>query len=352
MTYASTIEAVSRSSGSLSTPALEYNPALDGLRGLAALAVVGFHSAFPFMSGGFLGVDLFFVLSGFLITRLLRAEVAATGRIDVLRFYWRRALRLWPPLLAMLVLYACCVPLIADTDWQRDVLLAMFYLTDYSYPFWGEPELLRHTWSLSVEEHFYLVWPLAILLTRRIEAAKLAVIFFGLYVAATGWRIFDYWFFADWHWTYFRFDARLSGLMLGSIAGLIPWKPSSEAIGWAGLALLAILTAAMTLPSWFQFTNGTIAAEFASASVVLSAVHCRDSLFFRMLAWRPLVACGLLSYSIYLVHYPVVRVLREVMSPTETFTITAAISIALAAMIRIWIEKPLRRWRDRSLAVA
>jgi peptidoglycan/LPS O-acetylase OafA/YrhL len=195
---------------------LDYNPALDGLRGLAALVVLAFHTNPDLVGGGFLGVDVFFVLSGFLITRLLRAEIAATGTIDVLRFYWRRALRLWPPLLAMLALYACFVPLfVPGTDWPRDVLLAMFYLTDYSYPLWHEPELLRHTWSLSVEEHFYLIWPLVILLTRRIEAANLAVIFFCLYVVATGWRVLDYWLFADWYWTYLRFDTRLSGLVLG-----------------------------------------------------------------------------------------------------------------------------------------
>jgi peptidoglycan/LPS O-acetylase OafA/YrhL len=353
VTYASTLDVVPDASGPPRNTSLDYNPALDGLRGLAALVVLAFHAGLPLVGGGFLGVDLFFVLSGFLITRLLRAEVAATGRVEVLRFYWRRALRLWPPLLAMLALYACFVSLVVPgTDWQRDVLLAMFYLTDYSYPLWHEPELLRHTWSLSVEEHFYLIWPLVILLTRRMEATNLAVIFFCLYVLATGWRVLDYWLFADWYWTYLRFDTRLSGLVLGSVAGLIAWKPSGAAIGWAGLVLLAILAGTMTLPSWFQFTNGTIAAEFASATVVLSAVHCRDSLYFRMLAWRPLVACGLLSYSIYLVHYPIARVLREVMSPTETLTITAAVSIALAALIHIWIEKPLRRWRGPRLAVA
>lgn len=328
--------------------ALDYNPALDGLRGLAALAVVAFHSALPLAGGGFLGVDVFFVLSGFLITRLLRAEIAATGGIDVLRFYWRRALRLWPPLLVMLALYACFVPLVMPgMDWPSDVLLAMLYLTDYSYSLWGAPEFLRHTWSLSVEEHFYLVWPLAMLLTRRIEAAKLAAILLGLYLVATGWRILDYWLFADWYWTYFRLDTRLSGLLLGSVAALVAWRPAGAAIGWAGLALLAVLTATMTLPSWFQFASGTVAVEFASAAVVLAAAHCRESLYFQVLAWRPLVMCGLLSYSIYLVHYPVARSLRQVLDPVETFAITALVSIAVAALIRIAVEKPLRRWRDR-----
>ena len=335
-----------------STDPLNYNPALDGLRGLAALMVVAYHSKLSMVQGGFLGVDLFFVLSGMLITRLLRSELEVSGTMDVARFYWRRLLRLWPPMLVMLLLYACVMPLLIDgVDITSDVPMVMFYLTDYTYPLWRIPELLRHTWSLSVEEHFYLVWPLVILATRKVDARTLAMALFCAYLAATGWRMMDYSLFGDWEWTYFRLDTRLSGLLLGSALGLVRWEPTSEAFGWTGLVLLAILAATMSLPSWFQFSSGTVLAELASAAVVCAAQR-RDGLFFRLLSWRPLVFFGLLSYSIYLVHYPIVRVLRDEIDPSTTFAIAMAVSVVIAWAIHILVERPLRRWRNAKPAMA
>ncbi len=123
--------------------------------------VISDHCGVPVFDQGYFGVDLFFVLSGFLITRLLVDEIDATGRVDVQRFYLRRLLRLTPPLLLFLTAYLVIAPsLWPQLDLMvhvRDVALVAFYLSDYSQAFWNNPKVLIHTWSLSVEEHFYLI---------------------------------------------------------------------------------------------------------------------------------------------------------------------------------------------------
>jgi len=150
---------------------------LDGLRAVAVVLVISDHCGVPVFDQGYFGVDLFFVLSGFLITRLLVDEIDATGRIELWRFYLRRLLRLAPALLLFLAAYM----LIAPSIWPqfdfllhlRDAALVGFYLSDYSQAFWHNPKVLIHTWSLSVEEHFYLIWPFAVLLLARIGPAIL-----------------------------------------------------------------------------------------------------------------------------------------------------------------------------------
>src|SRR5487761_2131823 len=152
---------------------LRYNQALDGLRAVAIGLVAADHCWVPGFDSGYFGVDVFFVLSGFLITQLLVDEYDSQGQIDLGKFYLRRLLRLTPPLAILLAVYLAVAP----TLWPhyglwphiRDAALAGLYLADYGRAFWSQPTLLEHTWSLSVEEHFYLLWPFAVLLLGRVE---------------------------------------------------------------------------------------------------------------------------------------------------------------------------------------
>ena len=202
---------------------LRYNPALDGLRAVAIALVIADHCHVPGFDGGYFGVDLFFVLSGFLITRLLVDEFDAAGQIDLPRFYLRRLLRLAPPLLLLLAAYLVIAPMIWPQYglWShiRDAALAGFYLSDYGRAFWHYPIALQHTWSLSVEEHFYLIWPFAVLLLARIELRWRIAGLFGIYLIATAWRIFEY-ESSGWVATYFRFDTRMSGLICGALLAI------------------------------------------------------------------------------------------------------------------------------------
>jgi peptidoglycan/LPS O-acetylase OafA/YrhL len=160
---------------------LGYIPALGGLRAVAVILVMLAHVGVPGFPGGGLGVDMFFVLSGFLITLLLLEEIDSTGRINVLHFYARRLLRLYPALLLMLLLFAVFFHILQHTlphgeglESAKDITLAALYLTDYAIAFGFENKnsLIAHTWSLAVEEHFYLIWPLALPALKKLFRCK------------------------------------------------------------------------------------------------------------------------------------------------------------------------------------
>jgi peptidoglycan/LPS O-acetylase OafA/YrhL len=301
---------------------VKYNPALDGLRALAVLAVVAVHAKVPGFSGGFVGVDLFFVLSGYLITQVLAENP------DLRRFYWHRARRLIPPLALMLAAYLAIFPLLRPEGrhWS-DAGLAFFYLSDYAYAFWRMPEYLNHTWSLSVEEHFYLLWPL-VFLSFRPSIKQLAV----AYVLATLWR----WQHPVWIEAYVRFDMRLSGLILGCLIAQIP---RDRFPAWPGLLALAV--AVVVMPSGTNIAQGPgiMLVELAAAVAILG----------RPPEWLPKLAYpGKLSYGIYLWHYPIARVLREWgWSWQATFAVTLLLSVALAALsyhtIEVWVRRPVKR---------
>jgi peptidoglycan/LPS O-acetylase OafA/YrhL len=193
------------------------NPAFDGLRALAVGLVILHHARVPWLDGGALGVDIFFVLSGYLITSLLMQEIHATGGIAVVRFLVRRALRLMPPFLVLLL----ATLLLGPVFWPNEnlglvVAIAGIYLADYASAFFGDLSVLAHTWSLSVEEHFYLVWPIAIAGLARWTPAARPQLLLAVFVAATLWRLGNAAVFPDIDLTYYRFDTRLSGLLIGA----------------------------------------------------------------------------------------------------------------------------------------
>ena len=335
-------------------PSLQYNPALDGLRTVAALLVVVNHCHVPGFQAGFYGVDIFFVLSGYLITRLLLDEHGGTGRIDLPRFYLRRFLRLAPPLLAMLATYLVWAPMVWPQFglWShvRDTLIAAFYLSDYARAFWLLPHIVQHTWSLGVEEHFYLMWPLVLLALLRLPARWRMAALFGLYVAATAWRMIWYVDATDWPETYFRLDTRMSGLILGALlatllsgADRVPERFANLSGTVASIALtLALMIGAWRAPGALEWTMTLV--EFAAAALLIAA-SAPESWVSRVLSAPPLVATGILSYGIYLWHYPVALYFRDRMPWYEaTFTVLA-IAFLAASLSYLLIEKPLQSFR-------
>jgi peptidoglycan/LPS O-acetylase OafA/YrhL len=176
---------------------LRYVPELDGIRGFAILAVIMYHAHVPFFRGGFIGVDIFFVLSGFLITSLLVREFNSRQHIDLKNFYVRRILRLVPALVVFLASFASISMLMLDADKARsniiDTLIALFYVTNWSWAFHiHPPEFLAHTWSLAIEEQFYFIWPVLLITLLRLARSHMNVIFSVILLLLSSWltRIF------------------------------------------------------------------------------------------------------------------------------------------------------------------
>jgi len=285
---------------------LGHRPALDGIRGVAILAVVGFHLA-GWPAGGAYGVDLFFVLSGFLITTLLLEEQNKAGRISLRGFYVRRARRLFPALAAMLLVIAAAGPIAFGAKRTIEIVASSLYAANFVRAFAASDPLAvgpaGHLWSLAQEEQFYLVWPLILIVFLRFRLRGLLVgallMFVGLCVyrwalAANG---------ATFSRLYFGPDVRADGLMLGCAAAFAHASGVrvSGRWGWVGLAVfvLACLPAhPATVASQVRLLP---VVEIGSALLILAVLQ-RGTLE-RMLAFGPLVWLGTISYSLYLWHY-------------------------------------------------
>jgi len=327
---------------------LAYNPSIDGLRAIAVILVVFFHARLAGFSGGFVGVDVFFVLSGYLITSILRSEITATGTVNLVSFYWNRALRLYPPLIMMLAVWAMLIPFqYPDIDTLRNGAIALFYLSDYFLAFGTLKGHLGHTWSLAVEEHFYMIWPLVVLATRRFSNQQLCVVLAIFFVLATTWRIVDFSLWDSWQRTYHRFDTRLAGLALGATIAVLPKRFDSEIYEkLASFALFFIIFFAVILRwnSLFALSIGMTLTHIATACFLLATRNQTLSVC-KLLSARPLVYLGVLSYSIYLWHFPITKVLLKYTSNETTLAIVLPTSIILAAVSFELVEKPLRKFR-------
>jgi peptidoglycan/LPS O-acetylase OafA/YrhL len=325
---------------------MQYNRALDGVRGLAVLAVVSFQCAAPWGSGGFLGVDVFFVLSGYLITALLMEEYQRGG-IQIGAFYRRRALRLYPTLLLVLIAYVALAPILWPKE-DRWLVAALngAYLMDYALAFWNVPGTVGHTWSLGVEEKFYLLWPLLLplLLRTRRPVAWLLVAFLGV----TAWRYFVTF---EWGWlqAYFSFDTRMSGILLGAIAAIARPKVSTPAAAIACAALvIAVATPVIgATPRSVPVQGVTLGITLAECSAFVLICYLAEPATSGFFASKPMAYIGRLSYGIYLWHFPVVVLLRDELAQPWWITLSATLlfSFTMAAICLHFVDMPLRKWR-------
>ena len=334
---------------------LRFNPALDGLRGVAILLVILSHAHVPLFEGAFFGVDLFFVLSGYLITSLLLMEMQSAGRLDYWRFYRRRFFRLMPALALFLGTYCLVAPFLWPdlTDIYSDALVSILYLADYGIAFFDSPDTLLHMWSLSVEEHFYLIWPpLLVLVLRFTPTGKAWRAIALLWLLSSLWRIFWVLEGQQFYEIFFRFDTRVSGLFAGALlAALLVEKPQFYETMKAQRSYAMWLPLAVPLLMALEWDNhdamiwGIPVVECA-AVVVLLAVHQHRGLVYEMLTAPVLMKLGQWSYGIYLWHYPVVRYLRADYSWPVVVVAGLAISTLLAALSFYTIERWAMRMRD------
>lgn len=352
-----------------------YLPGLDGLRAVAIIGVLLYHAGIDWMPGGFLGVDVFFVISGFLITSLILEEYDRSGRVNFTKFYLGRARRLLPAVAVLLIAVGVAVLIVyqdALSAFREDALATVFYVNNWWYIFVdqsyfesvGRPPLLKHLWSLSVEEQFYLIWPaFALLLMRsggRPLVRRLALV---LAIASTVWMAVlsirnGYPVDADPSRAYFGTDSHSMGLLVG--AGLATmWRPgrlSTQVPRGAQLIITGIGVASLAAVIGFylfvgEFTpwlyrGGFLALAFFTTALIAAVTH-PASFLGPALGTGVLRYIGRRSYGIYLWHWPIFMVTRPGIdvewSEPVTFVVRIALTLVIAELSYRLVEMPIRR---------
>lgn len=339
---------------------LGYVPALDGLRALAVGLTILYHAEAPHAWGGYLGVDIFFVLSGFLITTLLLEEMRDTGTVSLKNFYARRALRLCPALLLMLAVDAAALPLYHNgTGWNfgKEAAVAALYLSDYAISLGLMPilTLVTHTWSLAVEEHFYILWPLALLWLRRRYLGQAL-----LPVLGAGWFLATVWKLAcisaahqAWETVYFRFDTHMSGLLLGAFLSAFLFEGGKiRGLSWglpvSAVLLLGCITSMTQQAAVSDFSiYATVAAEIFTFFIIARIMAGEAHPVVRCLSWRPVVMIGKISYGLYLFHYAAAYYMWPGHKWERTFAVSAVAAGILATLSYFTVERVARKLRTR-----
>jgi peptidoglycan/LPS O-acetylase OafA/YrhL len=351
--------------------AMGYQPSLDGIRALAVAAVLLFHADFRWIPGGFLGVDIFFVVSGYLITSLLLEERRGAMTNDLRQFWLRRARRLLPALFTMIAatcVYAAFFVPAALYHLRRDTLAALTYSTNWwliashqsYFDALGRPPLLRHLWSLAVEEQWYLVWPLvfvgAMALVRQ-RAERLVLPLVVAAVASSVWMAVLFDPTVDASRVYFGTDTHVSGLLLGA-AGAMVWSPwrwplaggrhlrRLDLVGWSALVLLVLVMLRWGEDSTLLYRGGFFLVALLSLVVVAVSVHPGAWTLRGALSLPLLRYLGSRSYGLYLWHWPVFMVTRHQdypwMDQGLRVGLQFAVTLALTELSFRLVERPVR----------
>jgi peptidoglycan/LPS O-acetylase OafA/YrhL len=346
----------------MKTFASRHVPELDGLRGIAIISVIVHHQLTPFsLSGGFLGVDLFFVLSGFLITGLLLAEFEKSKSISLRNFYMRRVLRLGPALLLYLV---ACVWVTYQTQMLgmfrqiKLIAIALIYSTNWRMAFGWDPFLdpTAIIWSLSIEEQFYLVWPLvmfgclAMRVRRRFLIAGLGVVvltimFYRFLLFSEG---------ASLTRLYYGTDTRADALLSGCLVALLPitdlagrTKRLLKVAGVLSAGGLSYLIATATFTDSFLYRGGFTGIALLAGIVILVAASAPPKILSLVLQWPLLRWFGKISYGLYLWHWLVVRSTSfYYLGYWEPWT-KLALAVGIASASFYLVEKQFNRLKTR-----
>ena len=339
-------------------------PQLDGLRTVAMVFVLVYHVGrtedLPLLPGGFVGVDLFFVLSGFLITSLLLREHADTGRVRLREFYVRRLWRLYPALVLVSAVTAVAFVFPGPFDLEPASPLESVVALTYGMSWWGGlelpggPYLLGLTWSLSVEEHFYLLWPLALLfLLRRGWGAGAVVVVAGL---ANAYTAALYYAGADLDRLYYMPDTRVAQILTGcALAALLQQPQGPERLraatgavpaGLVVAGLASLLLLGSRYDGWYWGGGMQVVGVGAAVLIGHLVLHERGRLG-TVLGWRPLAVIGTWTYGIYLWHLPLIRLAQPVLGETLLVAVAAGLlAVPVAAASYRFVEQPLLQRRS------
>ncbi|MCH7811855.1 MAG: acyltransferase family protein, partial [Chloroflexi bacterium] len=350
---------------------LPYEPALDGIRALAVAAVLAYHADLPWARGGFLGVDAFFVLSGFLITSLLLAEWRDTGSIGLRSFWARRARRLLPALFLMLAVTLTLGAILATPEMlaklRGDALSTLGYVSNWWFALGGEsyfdqfvePSPLRHTWSLAIEEQWYLIWPLIVLGVVRWRRSPLRDLLGLSLVLIAGSALLAAWLYephGDTSRIYYGTDTRAQSLLVGAVLAVLVARHGtvrSVALqsllrfsAFAAVALLGLLWMQTADEGGFLYRGGFLLHAIAVAIVIAAVVQTRSGIIGSVLSVPPLRWIGLISYGVYLWHWPVYLFLtpeRTGLDGAGLLLAKVSLTLAVAAASYLLLENPIRR---------
>ncbi len=345
-------------------------PALDGLRGLAVIGVLLFHADLSWAKGGFLGVSTFFTLSGFLITALLVTERSATGGVAMSGFWARRARRLMPAAFAAIALAVVVTALVGDTsqveNLRGEVAATLTYtanwhfvLAEQSYAeLFSSPSMLLHFWSLAIEEQFYVLFPLLLVgvlaATGPLRRTRAIAVLAALTVISVGLAVVPGWSLDR---VYFGTDTRAAELLAGALLALVLFdrdvtarlrEPTAKRIvGTVGTVALVLCLAAWGLVSrsaGFVGRGGLALYALATVAVLMAAI-VPGTPVNRALGWKPLRVVGLVSYGLYLFHWPLYRYVDQStsLSGLPFLVVALGATAALTAASYRWLEQPIRR---------
>jgi len=354
---------------------LRYVPGLDGLRAISIIGIMANHNGLGWASGGFISVNVFFVLSGFLITSLILKEWLRSGTIRLRTFWARRARRLLPALFVLLVGIAFYAWLIAPADTRSalrgDALSTLFYVGNWHQIIAGQsyfaqtatPSPLLHTWTLAIEEQFYLVWPLVVLGVLKLFRSVRPLLVLTV-VAAVGSAVEMALLFhpgADPSRLYYGTDTRAQDLLIGAVVAiaLLRRGPAVTTQGRRAMSALVVGASLGFAVEWirlnessaFPYRGGFLLADLLVGAVILGVVQAPTGWPARALGWRPLVYIGTISYGLYLWHWPVILVMtsaRVGVVGWPLFLARSAVAFLLAAASAKFVELPIRRGAIRS----
>jgi len=360
---------------------LKYISGLDGIRAISVIAVIFYHANFSWALGGYLGVETFFVISGYLITSLLINEWNSSGSINLLRFWLKRARRLLPALWLLIVTLAITIPVLARdgiSTFLKDIPPALFYYTNWAYIFrntsyfetFGRPPLLKHLWSLAIEEQFYLFWPIILLFLLKIignrKRKNLLYPILMMVVMSALWMSSLFTLSNDPSRVYFGTDTRAAGLLIGACLATLwqPWKESHQIprkkwlidiLGWGLLFLIIYLFVSLNEFHPLLYHGGITIFSLASVGLIFAATHSETTIS-RFLEIPIMRWLGTRSYGIYLWHFPVFMMSRsgsDVNLPVfPLFAIQLSLTFLFAEASYRWIELPIRKVGFRSFGTS
>lgn len=345
-----------------------YQPSLDGLRAISVIAVMLYHAGFGWMSGGFFGVEVFFVVSGYLITSLLLDEREKNQRISLEQFWIRRARRLFPALVTMLVAVAVWGLVFGSSEQQstlrRDLPWSIFYLGNWgqivgSVPYFSssDPPLLRHLWSLAVEEQWYIIWPLVFVGAMTIGAGRIrrrGHVFVAVAAAVMLGTSLAHGDVSN-NALYLSTLTRSSGLLLGAGCAFLwrPWRlalPSARLGRWldplaaGAVALLICIMAVASLQAGYVSIWLLPIVSILSMVVIGCVVYPTASGIRSILGWVPLAQIGQRSYGLYLWHWPIFVIGHVYHSGSwPKFILAMGVTVVVSEASYRYIETPIRK---------